>query len=655
MKKIFAILIMTMLAVSCIVSGYAETAETVETERVNGLEYIDADYDAVTVFQETVYLRPSPNMEITEQDEENFYKLPNCAKVHVSQEAYNKKQQITWCYVTFEDISGWVLLTELDIHYPEEGYPELYPVYDEEIEYEEYYMEDGTNAIPVEGLVYEEATTGIPAQTSLVTDSYWVDNVYDDPQYWYQTESEKYETYDESGFQLVQTSPLSTFAADVDTASYSNIRRMITDGYTIQDIPKEAVRPEEFVNYFTYNFDKPKNDEMFSVHLESSSCPWNMEHELLMVGIRAKDVNVQDIPQNLVFLIDVSGSMDNRDKLGLVKQSINHLIDTLNSSDTISIVTYASQEELVLDGENPIEKEVGHLKAMVNQLYAEGSTAGEKGLEMAYDVAARHYIEGGNNRIIMMTDGDLNVGISDPDELEAFIKEKAKSGIYLSTFGFGTGNLRDDALERLADCGNGNYSYIDSMLEAKKVLVDEAASTLFTVANDVKFQIEFNPENINAYRLIGYENRRLEATDFRDDTKDAGEIGSGHEVVALYELIPTDSEAAVNLKYGQAENKNANEMSNEIATLTMRWRDTEDEKAEEKEIVITKDVYEKNPSDDFKFACIVTEFAQTLQKSKNAGNSSLDHVYELLLHMELDDEYKEEFKYLIRTLLGNEY
>ena len=252
-----------------------------------------------------------------------------------------------------------------------------------------------------------------------------------------------------------------------------------------------------------------------------------------------------------------------------------------------------------------------------------------------------------------MTDGDLNVGISDPDELERFITEKAKTGIYLSALGFGEGNLRDDVIERLADCGNGNYSYIDSALEAKKVLIDEAASTLFTVANDVKFQIEFNPEAVNAYRLIGYENRRLADTDFRDDTKDAGEIGAGFEMVALYELIPADSDAAISLRYGQTESEE-NDFSDELGVLSIRWKGTGSEEAEEKSIVITKDVYTDNPTDAFRFAASVAEFAQTLRGSDNNGNGSLEHVYEILKELDLDDEYKEEFKYLVRTLLGGE-
>jgi len=596
--------------------------------------FTETDYDAMTALGESVTVWSEPG-------KEEIGTIADGELVHVSREWYDPDENATWCYITCDDISGWVLLSVLDLDFPAEGYVRVEEMWEEEVE-----MLYAPSAAAVES---EEAYDGSAAKEAFwePTDMY----PYPFPESF--LEGETYEEYEETGFRLVQTAPLSTFSADVDTASYANIRRMIMDGYGVMQIPEDAIRAEEFVNYFSYDFDKPEGGEMFSASIEASVCPWNESHDLLMIGIRAKDENVEEIRQNLVFLVDISGSMWTNDKLPLAKKCMLKLLSTLTPEDTISIVTYASGEDLVLDGVHPTERNLGHIKARINQLEADGSTAGEKGLQMAYEVAKENYIEGGNNRIILMTDGDLNVGISDPDELERFITEKAKTGIYLSALGFGEGNLRDDVIERLADCGNGNYSYIDSALEAKKVLIDEAASTLFTVANDVKFQMEFNPEAVNAYRLIGYENRRLADTDFRDDTKDAGEIGAGFEMVALYELIPADSDAAISLRYGKTDTKD-NEFSDELGVLSIRWKETGSEEAEEKNIVINKDVFTDNPTDAFRFAAAVTEFAQTLRGSENNGNGSLEHVYDTLKELDPDDEYKEEFKYLVRTLLGRE-
>ena len=665
-----------------------------------GTDFTETDYDAMTALGEEVSVRSGPGMEFEEIDI-----LPEGEIVHVSQEQFNEEENATWCFITCDSVEGWVLLSVLDVDYPEEGYY-FFEDAPEEVYYEAVYSE--TTAEPL----YEAmpAADGGEARNVMYDMAVEVEEVYDglamEEEYWDPVEmypyipfepsldGEKYAEYDETGFQLVQAAPLSTFSADVDTASYANIRRMIMDGYGVTWIPEDAVRAEEFVNYFSYDLDEPDDDETFSVSIEASTCPWNEDHELMMIGIRAKDIDAESIRQNLVFLVDISGSMWDSDKLPLAKKSMIKLLDTLSPEDTISIVTYASGEDLVLSGVHPTERMLGHIKAKINQLEAEGSTAGEKGLQMAYEVAQDNYIEGGNNRIILMTDGDLNVGISDPDDLEQFITEKAKSGVYLSALGFGEGNLRDDAIERLADCGNGNYSYIDSTLEAKKVLIDEAPSTLFTVANDVKFQIEFNPEAINAYRLIGYENRRLADTDFKDDTKDAGEIGAGYEMVALYELIPADSDAAISLRYqqdskdniidefkddildeandtvidetkdtftkvdekeekGDKEN-NVDDFSDELGMLSIRWKEPGQEKAEEMNVIIHKDVYTDDPSDAFRFAAAVTEFAQSIRGSENNGNGSLEDVYDILDEIDLDDEYKEEFKYLVRTLIGRE-
>ena len=692
MHKFLAITTAVTMAAAAVLPVNA-MAQTAPLDAGNA-QLAETDYDAMIALGEPVTVRSGPGMEF-----EEIITLEEGEIVHVSQEQYNDEENATWCYITCEDISGWVLLSALDLDYPEEGYY-LFTDYPENELYEsdaEYFYEaaPANTSAEAKAVMYdvafetEEAYDGLAAEESFYIPF--------EPS----LDGERYTPYDETGFQMVQTAPLSTFSADVDTASYANVRRMIIDGYGVTGIPEDSIRAEEFVNYFSYDFDGPEDDETFSVSIEASDCPWNEDHELMMIGIRTKDVDVTTIPQNLVFLVDITGSMWDSDKLPLAKKSMIKLLDTLSPEDTISIVTYASGEDLVLSGAHPTERMLGHIKAKINQLEADGSTAGERGLQMAYEVAEDNYIEGGNNRIILMTDGDLNVGISDPDDLERFITEKAKTGVYLSALGFGKGNLRDDAIERLADCGNGNYSYIDSTLEAKKVLIDEAPSTLFTVAGDVKFQIEFNPDTVNAYRLIGYENRRLADTDFKDDTKDAGEIGAGYEMVALYELIPADSDAAISLRYqqnkedsqndgkdggnegdqngsiegdnegdqdGSTEGDNegghtdsqheadekGNSLADELGMLSIRWKENGQNKAEEINIIINKDVYTNDPSDAFRFAAAVAEFAQTIRGSENNGNGSLEHVYDILGEIDLDDEYKEEFKYLVRTLIGRE-
>ncbi len=676
MKKMHKFLAITTAATmaAAAVLPVCVPAQTAQSDSVSA-SYTETDYDAMTALGEQITVRSGPGMEF-----EEIGVLDEGEIVHVSQEQYNEEEQATWCCITCSDVSGWVLLSMLDLDYPEEGYFTVEDYLEEETyEAAQYFYETapapaapantGTE-LKTEAVIYDAAFEAEEAYNGLAAgDEFWEPvEMYPYISFEPSLDGEKYAEYDETGFQLVQAAPLSTFSADVDTASYANVRRMIIDGYGITGIPEDAVRAEEFVNYFSYDLAAPEDDETFSVSIEASACPWNEDHDLMMIGIRTRDVDAAKIRQNLVFLVDISGSMWDSDKLPLAKKSMIKLLDTLSPEDTISIVTYASGEDLVLSGAHPTERMLGHIKAKINQLEAEGSTAGEKGLQMAYEVAKDNYIEGGNNRIILMTDGDLNVGISDPDDLERFITEKAKSGVYLSALGFGEGNLRDDAIERLADCGNGNYSYIDSTLEAKKVLIDEAPSTLFTVANDVKFQVEFNPETVNAYRLIGYENRRLADTDFKDDTKDAGEIGAGYEMVALYELIPADSEAAISLRYQQSRDSGADDTdhadketkekdgmyADELGMLSIRWKENGQNKAEELNVIIDKDVYTDTPSDAFRFAAAVAEFAQTIRGSENNGTGSLEHVYDTLGGIDLDDEYKEEFKYLVRTLIGRE-
>ena len=350
--------------------------------------------------------------------------------------------------------------------------------------------------------------------------------------------TEEYNHIEENGFRAVSVSPLSTFAADVDTASYANLRRMILEG---QEVWPDAVRIEEMINYFHYDYPEPEENAPFSVSTELTPCPWNPNTVLFRVGLQAPQPDWEAMPaSNLVFLIDVSGSMNSPNKLPLVKQAFLLLTENLRPEDTISIVTYASQEAVVLDGVSGDEPE--KIQAAIENLNAGGSTAGAAGIKTAYELAEKYFIKGGNNRVILATDGDLNVGVSSEGELTRLIEKEKKSGVFLSVMGFGDGNLKDNKLEALADNGDGNYAYIDSVLEAKKVLVEEMGGTLFTVAKDVKLQVEFNPEHIKGYRLVGYENRLMASEDFADDTKDGGEIGAGHRVTVLYELVPVDSE-----------------------------------------------------------------------------------------------------------------
>ena len=460
--------------------------------------------------------------------------------------------------------------------------------------------------------------------------------------------SESYTQPQENGFYVTKGNPLSTFAADVDTASYANVRRMIEDGYSLSQINPDAVRAEEFINYFSYNLNEPGVGEKFGITTEVSACPWNEDHQLMFVGMKTQDLDFREAPRsNLVFLIDVSGSMYADNKLPLLQKSFNELVDSLPGDGVVSIVTYSGAEEVVLNGESMENK--GKIKAAIDSLTADGSTNGEAGMKMAYKIAADNFIKGGNNRVIMATDGDLNVGISSIDELEKFIKGKKDEGIFLSVLGFGTGNLKDDKLQTLADCGNGNYSYIDSLFEGKKVLVDELGSTLVTVAKDVKLQVEFNPDKVNGYRLIGYENRLMDAQDFNDDTKDGGEMGAGHSVVALYEIIPEGSSGAITLKYQENETREK-EYSDEFATVSVRYKEPDKDSSQLFSIVVNDECVRQQPTDNLKFAGMVAEFAMILSDSDNKGDASFEHILDTYKSLESTDEYKDEFNQLVRMM-----
>ena len=464
-----------------------------------------------------------------------------------------------------------------------------------------------------------------------------------------QQNDEEYNYIKENGYTAVSSAPLSTFSADVDTASYTNVRRMIDDG---MDVPPDAVRIEEFINYFDYDYTDPSDGEPFAVHTELSDCPWNDETELLMVGINTKgfDAVLDERPaMNLVFLIDVSGSMYDDNKLPLVQKSFSMLTDNLTAADRVSIVTYAGSDEVVLEGADGNDRK--KILRAINDLEAGGSTAGAAGINTAYDIAQKYFIDGGNNRVILATDGDLNVGLSSESELTRLIEEKRESGVFLSVLGFGTGNYKDNRLEALADYGNGNYSYIDSEREAKKVLVDEMSGTLFTVAKDVKFQLEFNPANVKGYRLIGYENRVMAAEDFNDDTKDAGEIGAGHSVTVLYEIVPADSE----MELGESELKYASDsegvMGDELLTVNIRYKEPEGSESKLLTYPVNKSLYSDKMSADMNFASCVAEFGMLLRNSRYIGDVTYKDVSAQLSRYDYsDDDYKDEFIYLVNTM-----
>ncbi len=478
--------------------------------------------------------------------------------------------------------------------------------------------------------------------------------------------TEEYGYIAEKGFLAVANAPLSTFAADVDTASYANLRRKILEG---NEVPADAVRIEEMLNYFTYNYPEPEEGEPFSVTTFIGECPWNENHKLLQIGLQAERVDMENQkPSNLVFLIDVSGSMESADKLGLVKRAFLLLTENLRPQDTVSIVTYASSDTVVLDGVSGEDKAV--IMTAIENLTAGGSTDGSKGIETAYRLAEEQFKEGGNNRVILATDGDLNLGITSEGDLTRLIQKKKESGVFLSVMGFGTGNIKDNKMEALADNGNGQYAYVDSLMEAKRVLVEELGGTLFTVAKDVKLQVEFNPARVKGYRLIGYENRLMEARDFDDDAKDGGEIGAGHRVTALYELVPAGSDedlGEVELKYG-AGNTAADETAREAQasgggaeasgsdsewlTLKVRYKEPDGEQSRLLEYPVDDGAVCGEMPPDMEFASCVAQTGMLLRGSAYAGSSNYQTIAETLERLDglHGDPYKEEFLYLVKRL-----
>jgi Ca-activated chloride channel family protein len=464
--------------------------------------------------------------------------------------------------------------------------------------------------------------------------------------------TEEYSRIRENEFKDARENPLSTFSIDVDNASYSNVRRFIMNN---QMPPKDAVRIEEMINYFTYDYAQPQGEHPFSIDCEISRCPWNEEHKLIHIGLQGKSLNYDDLkPCNLVFLIDSSGSMSSANKLPLLKKSLKLLLDELDDKDKIAVVAYAGSAGLVLPSTPASKKD--RILAALDKLQAGGSTAGGAGVQLAYQVAKKNIIKEGNNRVILATDGDFNVGVSSTGDLVRFIEEKRKDDIYLTICGFGMGNYKDSRMESISNAGNGNYFYIDNIHEAKKVFVKEMRANLFTIAKDVKIQVEFNPVKVKAYRLVGYENRLLANEDFNDDKKDAGELGAGHTVTALYEIITAGSGEDVkktgDLKYQESKVKDNAAVSREILTVKFRYKPPKEEKSKLIENPVIDDgVSLEKASGNFRFSAAVAGFGMLLRESKFKGKLTFEQVIDLAKGARGKDEegYRAEFIRLVET------
>jgi len=489
----------------------------------------------------------------------------------------------------------------------------------------------------------EYSSSNTMANTSVMTDA----SAYRSPLAKEQKSSgERYAEIEENPFLESSRAPLSTFSIDVDTASYANVRRYLNDE---QLPPKDAVRIEELINYFEYDYPQPVGDVPFSVNTEVATAPWNAKHKIVQIGLQGKKVSFDNVPpSNLVFLIDVSGSMDSPERLPLVKQGLRLLINQLSNKDRVAIVVYAGASGLVL----PSTNNKGEILNALNNLEAGGSTNGGAGIQLAYKTALDNFIQGGNNRVILATDGDFNVGLASDKELVSLIENKRKSGVFLSVLGFGSGNLNDSMMEKLADKGNGNYAYIDSVEEAKKALGEQVAGTLYTIAKDVKIQVEFNPAKVAGYRLIGYENRLLADRDFTDDKKDAGEIGAGHSVTALYEIVPAGEKVEnddIELKYSKIESSNT-EFNDEMMTVKLRYKKPDANESK----LLTMGVLDKNntinaASENLRFASAVAEFGLLLRDSRYKGTASFAHINNLAGNSIGEDlqSYRGEFLSLV--------
>lgn len=508
---------------------------------------------------------------------------------------------------------------------------------------------------PLGGVVSEEKEMYYPAEKKRCVDS--AAGIYASKAMKYEMDevqvvhnTEEYDVINENRFKDVKENPLSTFSIDVDTASYSNLRRFINSS---QVPPKDAVRIEEMINYFSYNYPQPDGEHPFSISTEISKAPWNKGNRLLLIGIQGKSLDYNNLkPCNLVFLIDSSGSMSDQNKLPLLKQSLKLLLGQLNNRDRIAIVTYAGSAGLVLQSTPASDK--SKILAAFDSIQSGGSTAGGAGIELAYKVAKENLIKDGNNRVILCTDGDFNVGVSSTSEMVRMIEEKRKDDIYLTICGFGMGNYKDGRMEQISNAGNGNYFYIDTIKEAEKVFIKQMRANMFTIAKDVKIQIEFNPAKVKAYRLIGYENRIMAKEDFDNDKKDAGELGAGHTVTALYEIIPAGSKEKVDtagkLKYQETTINTAAASGNEIMTLKMRYKPVKSSvsKLIEKAVFDTDTEFTKT-TENFRFASAVAGFGMILRDSEFKKDFRTGDVIRIAKTAKGQDEegYRTEFINLV--------
>lgn len=463
----------------------------------------------------------------------------------------------------------------------------------------------------------------------------WFD--YELPEGYYEDfNTEEYNTISENGFISVALNPLSTFAADVDTGSYCNLRRIINGGWDLDNVAS-AIRTEEIINYFDYKVDN--TDDVFSVQYSVGECPWNRDNKLLVMTMQANsEINVPNEGNNFVFLVDSSGSMDSADKLELAKESFKLLAGTLGPKDRVSIVTYAGSFETLLEGSSNYKK----ICSTLDKITAYGGTNGSGGIEAAYKCAEKNFIKDGNNRVIIASDGDMNLGITSQSGLVDLITEKKESGVFLTVLGFGTGNYSDANMESIADAGNGNYFYIDSIDEAERVLCEKMKQTTITVAKDVKFQLEFNPLEVESYRQVGYENRQMSANDFSDDTKDGGEIGAGAQVTVCYELVLADSssEGDTGLKYQDLTLSEAAD-SGELCTVSVRYKKpSEDESSLIEYPLVDNGISNKA---DYNFVCGIIEASMVLRDSEYKGNATYDSAYQLAKSGCNNNKYREGF------------
>lgn len=575
----------------------------------------DSEYGKWSLYEETL-------------DSYCYYKTDTVSQFRVRAVtfSYDDKKR----YSSFSDTVTY----KPEIHKPDEDVT----VYEEEEACEDEYFEDSDDDIMLEAPLEEMAEFEPDVNGSTVNTAVLMPVV---------ENTEEYGHYEENGYKDPAISPLSTFSADVDTASYTNIRRLINDG---DDVPADAVRIEEMINYFDYGYKKPSKSA-FAIDTELSDCPWNKSAQILKIGIQGKDLK-ETPDSNLVFLVDTSGSMDwgREEKIELVKKSINILSENLTENDRISIVTYSGSERVLLAGAKG--DQVNTVSKLTSLMDTNGSTNGEGGILAAYDVAGKYFIEGGNNRIIMMTDGDLNVGISDEDELKKLIEEKRESGVYFSVLGYGKDNIKDNKMETLADNGNGSYHYIDTAQEAYKVLAEERNSTIFTIAKDVKIQAEFNLANVKSYRLIGYDNRRLENEDFYNSAKDAGDVGAGQSVTVLYEVIPAKNNGSDrSLKYQTTSDK---AYSDELVTVKIRYKDPESGESRQITKAVDSSQYSKDMTDGMKLSCSAAEFGMVLKGSRYKGSSTAKDACSLAQSIKDPDNYTKEFIELMKEYIGED-